>query len=73
MQVILSRDCIEVLHVFASFLTFYTSFYMMYVNFYMHEIFTTLLQGTYKIFPCNIQNLNAADLFQFLHNFPWSM
>ena len=61
MQVILSRDCTEISHVSASF-------YMTHVKFYMHENLTAA-GNSYKIFPCNIQNLNAADISQFLHNF----
>ena len=63
--------CIEVLHVFVSCLTLVTSFYMMHAKFYMHE--SLVAAGKlYKNFPCNIQNLNAADTFKFLQNFQCS-
>ena len=35
----------------------------------MHENVTTS-GNCNKIFPCNVQNLNAADIFQFLQSFP---
>ena len=56
---------IEVLHVFVKWLTLFTSFYMMHVKFFMHEMLTAAGKF-YKIFPNNIQNLNATDTFQFL-------
>ena len=41
---------------------------MMHVKFYVHENLTAA--GNFnKIFPCNIQNLNAADIFQLLQQF----
>ena len=40
----------------------------MHIKFYMHEILTAA-GNFYKIFPCNIHNLNAADIFQFLKKF----
>ena len=39
----------------------------MHVEFYTHEILTAA--GNFYIFSCNMQNLNAADIFQFLQNF----
>ena len=35
----------------------------------MHENVTTS-GSSYKMFPCNVQNLSASDIFQFLQSFP---
>ena len=58
------QACTEVLDVVISCLTLSTSFYMMHVKFYMHKILTAA--GNFcKNFQHNLQNLNAADIFQF--------
>ena len=62
----------EVLHVFVTCLILFTSFYVVHVKFYMHEILTAA-GNFHKNFPCNFQNANAADVFQFLQNFACSM
>ena len=57
---------------FAICLTVFTNFYINHVKFYVHENLTAA--GNFcKIFPCNLQNVNAADIFQFLENFPCSV
>ena len=58
-----SRAFIEVLHVFVRCLTLFTSSYMLHEN-------LTAAGSIYKIYPCTIQNLSAADIFLFLQNFP---
>ena len=79
-----SRVCIEVfvsicfckqvvVHVFVSCLTIFKKiFHTMHVKFYNHENLTAT-GNFYKNFPCRIQNLNAADIFQTVQNFSWSV
>ena len=62
----------RVLHVFASCLTLSTSFYTLHVKLSMHEILATAVKF-YKIFPWNIENLNAAGKTQFLQIFLFSL
>ena len=44
----------------------------MQVKFYTHESLTDA-RKLYKSFACNMQSLNAADIFNILQNFPNSM
>ena len=57
---------------FESCLTPFTSFYMMHVKNYMIENLTAA-GSFYKSFPCNIQNLNAAEIIQSLQIFPCTL
>ena len=59
-----SWACLEVLHVYVSFSTLFTRFYMMRVKFFVHDNLPAA-ENFYELFPCNIQNLNAADIFHF--------
>ena len=42
---------------------------MMHGKLYMHENFFSG-RSFYKFFPCNVQNVNAAKIFQALQDFP---
>ena len=63
-----SRVCIGVLHAFVNCLTLFTTSYRMHVKFCMHGNLTDA-RNFYGNFPFNMQNLNAADMFQILQNF----
>ena len=63
----LSLDCMEVLHVFVSYLTLFTLFTSLDAckSYYAKNL--TAERKFDKIFLCSKQNLNAADIFQFFY------
>ena len=52
----------RILHNFVKCLPLFTSFHMMHVKFYKHGNLTAV-GNSYKNFPCNLQKLNAANIF----------
>ena len=66
---ILGRACIEVLHVFVSYLTFFASFYRMHVRVHMHETLAAV-GNFYKNLPCNRENQKAAIIIHVVKILP---